>query len=127
MLWNAIDRVGGESNLVVDDDVDGAAGGITVELRQIQRFGHHALPGEGGVAMDQNRDDARALGVAQTVLLRTNDAFNHRIDSFEMAGIEGHRDDDFFALSEGACRSRRGDILRRRNLPRCSDRRLQTR
>src|ERR1019366_2160903 len=30
-------RQGGESDLVVDDQMDGAAGGITIELRQIQR------------------------------------------------------------------------------------------
>ena len=41
----AVDRRGGEADLVVDDDVDRAAGAVTLELREIQRLGHDALAG----------------------------------------------------------------------------------
>ncbi len=84
--WSAIrPAVGGEADLVVDDQMNGAAGGVAIELRQIQRLRHHALSGKGGVAVHQERDDALALRVAQPILLRPHDAFHHRIDSFQMA------------------------------------------
>ena len=51
----------GEADLVVDDEVDRAAGGVAVELREVQRLGDHALSGERRVAVDQDRDDALAL------------------------------------------------------------------
>ena len=70
--------IGGEADLVVDDEVNGAAGGIAIELREVQDFGHHALSGERRVAVDQDRDDALALGVAEPVLLGAHDAFDHR-------------------------------------------------
>ena len=50
-------RVGGEPELVVDDQVDGAAGLVAGEGRHVERLGHHALAGEGGVAVDEQRQD----------------------------------------------------------------------
>ena len=84
----------GEADLVIDDQVDGAAGGVAVELREVQRLGHHALSGEGRVAVDQHRDDALALGIAEAILLGADDAFHHRIDRFQMAriGRDGNHD-----------------------------------
>ncbi len=76
-----------ESDLVVDDQVDGAAGGIAVKLRKIQRLRHHALARERRVAMNQQRNHALPLGIAQTILLRPHDALDHRIHGLEMAWI----------------------------------------
>ncbi len=67
--------------------MDGAAGGIAIELREVQCFGHHALSGESGVAVDQQGDHALAMVVAEAVLLGAHDAFDHRIDRFQVAGI----------------------------------------
>jgi len=51
-----IERVAGrEADLVVDDDVHRATGRIATRLRQIERLHDHALAGERGVAMDQQR------------------------------------------------------------------------
>ena len=44
---------GGETDLVVDDDMDGAAGAIAAHLRKLQGFHVNALAGKGGIAMDQ--------------------------------------------------------------------------
>ena len=93
---------------------------IAVELRQIQRLGHHALAGERRVAVDQERDHALALGVAEAVLLRAHDAFDHRIDRFEMARVGRHRDRrSRCPRSTCARRSRPGDTSRRPS-PACS-------
>jgi len=39
--------------LVVDHDVDSAAGGVALELGEVESFSDQTLPGEGGVAVDQ--------------------------------------------------------------------------
>ena len=62
----------GEPDLVVDDDVDRAAGAVPAQQRQVQRFGHHALAGERGVAVHHHRHDGEAVGpvaLVQQVLL----------------------------------------------------------
>ena len=46
-------RRGREADLVVDDDVHGAAGAVAAQLRQVQRLGDHALAGERRVAVHQ--------------------------------------------------------------------------
>ena len=61
----ALLRVGGEAHLVVGDDVDRAAGRVAVERLQVERLGDHALAGEGGVAVEQQRHrDAAGCGAA---------------------------------------------------------------
>ena len=54
-------RPGRESDLVVGDEMHGAAGGVAVEARQVQRLGHHALRGERRVAVDQHRQGDRVV------------------------------------------------------------------
>ena len=44
-------RTGGEADLIVDDQMNRYAGSVALELRQIQRLGHHALSGECSVAV----------------------------------------------------------------------------
>src|SRR6187200_1924074 len=44
-----------EPDLVVDHHVHGAAGAETTQQRQVQRLGHHALPGECRVAVQHQR------------------------------------------------------------------------
>ena len=48
-------RVGGEADLVVDDEMDRAAGAVALQPRQAEALGDHALAGEGRVAVDQQR------------------------------------------------------------------------
>ncbi len=48
-----IARIGGEADLVIDDEVQRAAGAIALQVGQAEAFGHHALAREGGIAMHQ--------------------------------------------------------------------------
>ena len=48
-------RQGGEADLVIDDEMERAAGAIAGELGEVERLGHDALAGEGGVAVDEQR------------------------------------------------------------------------
>jgi len=49
--------------------VNGAAGGVAFQLREVERFLNHALAGEGRIAVNQDGDDALAVDVAEPVLL----------------------------------------------------------
>ena len=53
-----------EADLVVDDEVHGAAGAVAGEAGQREAFRHDALTCEGGVAMQQQRHDLRATAIA---------------------------------------------------------------
>ena len=90
---------GGETKLVVDDDVDRAAGVVGAEPRQVERFGHDALAGEGGIAMDQDRHAAGRLELRRSRFVSgrsrsSRHPEHHGIDRLEMTGIRRHRDDD---------------------------------
>lgn len=50
-----VSRVGGEADLVVDDDVNGAVRGVGGQVRQVHGLEHHALPRERRVAVQQDR------------------------------------------------------------------------
>jgi len=82
---------GGEADLVVDDDVDRAAGGVAPGLGQVQRLHHHALSGEGRVAVDQERQDLLALAVAAPLLAGAHRPLDDGADDLEMGGVEAER------------------------------------
>src|SRR5216684_3581179 len=95
-----------KADQVVHDDVNGAADGIGLEIREIQRLRPDALARESRVAMHDDGNDfvlrfARTVDVrsAQAVasLLRAHPAHCHRIDSFQMTRIRNKMDADLFA------------------------------
>ena len=88
-----IARIGGEADLVVDDEVDRTAGAVALQVGQAEAFRHHALAGEGGVAVHQQRQHRDALfrQVAVLVLLGADLAEHDRIDDLEMRRVGGQR------------------------------------
>ena len=96
---------GGETDLVVDDDVDGSAGAIAGELGKVQHFGNDALAGEGGITVNEDGDDFFAFErVIKSALAGAGLAFDNRVDSFEVAGVGGEHDADAvarFGLANG--------------------------
>src|SRR5439155_4501313 len=79
-----------------------AAGRVARERLEVERLGDHALAGEGGVAMDQDRE--RPVGVVLRLravairLLRPCPALDDRVYVFEVARVRGQRDLDLLAL-----------------------------
>eukprot|EP00959_Pyramimonas_sp_CCMP1952_P286195 5984813-Pyramimonas_sp.AAC.1 len=61
-----------DKDLVVDDDVDGAAHAVVRQAGHVQRLHHDALPREGAVAVQHDGHHPPALGVADVELLRTH-------------------------------------------------------
>ncbi len=93
-------RTGGEADLVVDDDVDRTGGAVAPEARQAEALGHHALAGEGGVAVDEQRqhpgalferNDVAAQLVGILVLLGPRLAEHDGIDDLQMRRVGGQR------------------------------------
>ena len=85
---------GREPELVVHDDVHGAADVVAGQLREVEGLRDHALAGERGVAVDEHGEHDPAPLVAEPVLLRPRDSLDHGIDGLEVArvGRERHRD-----------------------------------
>ncbi len=93
-------RIGGEADLVVDDEMQRAAGAVALQVGQPETFRHHALPGERGVAVHQQRHhrDALVRRIAVLVLLGAHLAEHHGIDDFEMRRIGGQRQMDLVVV-----------------------------
>ena len=114
-------RIGGrEADLVVDDDVDRAAGVVAARLRQRQRLHHDALAGERRVAVDDDRQHGVALGVAAAVEARLDRAFDDRVDDLEVRRVERQAQVDRAARRRDVAREAlvvldvaRGQVLRR--------------
>ena len=84
-------RRGGEPDLVVHDEVDRAARAMPAQTREAEPFGHDALPGECGVAVQEDADDFLALGIAHLVLLGAHLAEDDRVDRLEVRGVGRQR------------------------------------
>ena len=76
-----------EADLVVDDDVDRAAGAISGQLREVQRLGDQPLPCERGIAVDQDRDAEPAVPVLEPALLGPHSPLDDRVDRLQVAGV----------------------------------------
>ena len=88
-----IARIGGEADLVVDDEMHRAAGAVAAQSGKPEALGDHALAGERRVAVDQQRHHHGAVfrRGAELILLGAHLAEHHRIDDFEMRRIGGER------------------------------------
>ena len=85
-------RRGGESDLIVDDHVHGTAGAVAAQLRQVERLGHHALPGEGGVPVQRDGQHGETLwSLVEHVLLGPGDAFEHWVHGLQVRWIRNQR------------------------------------
>ena len=96
-------RIGREPELVVRDDVERAAGLVAVEPREVERLGDDSLAGEGGVAVDQDRQRGvleipRRPRVGSDVVAGSRHALDHRIDVLEVARVRRHLDEDLDVL-----------------------------
>ena len=88
-----IPRIGREADLIVDDEMHRAAGAVTAQPGKAEGFRDHALPGERGIAMDEQGHHHGAIfrRGAELVLLGAYFAENDGIDDFEMRRIGGER------------------------------------
>ena len=95
-----VGRAGREADLVVDDQMDRAAGAEAPQLRHLEALVDHALAGEGGIAVQQEPHDARALGVALLGLLGAHLAEHDRVDRLEVRRVGGQAEMDALAVRQ---------------------------
>ena len=88
-----IARIGGEADLVVDDEMQRAAGAVAAQSGKPETLGDYALTGERRVAMNEQRHHHGAVfrRGAEMVLLGAYLAEHDRIDDLEMRRIGGER------------------------------------
>ncbi|MNT10548.1 hypothetical protein D3C72_1453860 [compost metagenome] len=79
---------GGETDLVVDDDVHRTARGVPTGLGQRQGFLVHTLASKGRIAVHQHRQHLFAERVSAAVHTGAHRAFNHGVHDFEMGRVE---------------------------------------
>ncbi len=91
----ALGGIGREPDLVVRDQVQGPPRRVSVEALEVERLRHHPLPGEGGVAVDQDgQRDGRIMeaGAARAIgLLRPGPPLHHRVDRLEVTRVRRDR------------------------------------
>ena len=96
----ALRRARREADLVVDDDVDRAAGLVALQLGEVQGLLDDTLADEGRIAVDKDRDD-RQVRVTQVLLLGTNNALQDAVGGLQVRGVGGHVDLRGQAVVEG--------------------------
>ncbi len=79
-------RQGCITDLVIDDDMDGAPGFIPLKLRHVQCLGNHSLPGKSGITVNKYRNHAIRTHVRQ-ILPGSCNTLCHGIHGFQMTGI----------------------------------------
>ena len=82
----AVDRIGGETDLVVDNDVNRPPHLEIVHAHELHRFVDDSLSREGGVSVEEDGDDVAhvLLGVAAVELLGACFAEDDGVDAFEV-------------------------------------------
>ena len=102
---------GGESEKIVDDDVNGAADGVAGKVGVVHGLGENALSGECSVAVNQQWQIFFASAFTAAVLFGASAADGDGIDGFEMAGIRNQMDVNFVAAPRGVFAGRAHVIL----------------
>ena len=93
-------RCGGETDLVVNHDVDGTANGVSTQLSEVDGLGHDAEASERSITVEEDRNNGVSVRAeVQDVLLSADDALHHRVDGLEVGGVGGQSDLDF-AITE---------------------------
>ena len=77
----------GETQLVVDDEMDRAADAVALDHPELQCLGDDALPGEGGVAVHEQRQDRERSRIVDQILLGPRHAHHNRVDGLEMTRV----------------------------------------
>ena len=116
-------RSGCEPDLVVDDEVDAAAGVVAVDPCQAQAFPYNALARESCIAVDQDRQHLFVLvEIVTNGLLRAGLAQHNRVNRFEVGRVGDERHMHFDPVKLAVCAgtqvivhvARAADILRTR-------------
>src|SRR5687768_15961745 len=91
----SVDGIGGEPDLIVGDDVKGAADPVAAKARHVERLGHDTFARKRRISMDADRYDRRFVAPAfarNDRLAGARDTLKHRVRKLEMTWIRYERD-----------------------------------
>uniref|UniRef100_A0A6J7P5N2 Unannotated protein n=1 Tax=freshwater metagenome TaxID=449393 RepID=A0A6J7P5N2_9ZZZZ len=91
-------RRGGETDLVVDDDVHRAADAVAGDIAHGETLGDDALTGEGRITVDEDGEHGVRQRRVDLVLTGTDDAHHDRVHGLEVARVGREFDSDVRAL-----------------------------
>ena len=93
-------RSGSETNLVVDDDVEGTTDGVVLEILHLKALVDDTLASHGGVTVDNDGDNLLAvLSLAtEEVLLSASSSGDDRVDSLQVRWVSQKRQLDGGAI-----------------------------
>src|SRR5690606_18882872 len=91
--------VGGEANLVVDHDANGAARAEGTRLRHLEGLHDHALPGDSRIAVNGHRQYLVADRIVTTILTSPHRTLDHWRNDLQVGRVERHGQMDFTAWS----------------------------
>ena len=81
---------GGETDLIIHNQMNRPANPVALELRHVQRLGNNSLASKGGISMHNHRQNfPPLLRVLTNALLGAGHPHDHRVDRFQMARISG--------------------------------------
>ena len=92
----------GKGDLVIDDNVDGAASAVALEAGEVEGFGDDALSNESAVSVNEDGDNFFAFdGILAEALAGAGLAFDDGVDGFEMAGVGSEGEENFLSGGGG--------------------------
>ncbi len=80
-------RCGCETDLVVHNDMHGAAGLMADKAGQTETFRNNTLTGKGRITVQKDRHNLCAVVVVDLILLRADLADDNRVYSFKVGGV----------------------------------------
>ncbi len=87
----------GETNLVVDDQMQGASRTVTARFSEVECFHHNALTCKGSIAMHQYGQDLLVTVRTTTLLTRAHAALHDGVDDLKVRGVKGQGQVDWAA------------------------------
>ena len=79
-----IQVIGGKPYLVVDNNVNGASGTVSGQLRHLKQFVYNALPGDGSITMNEDRGKPLVISLVIPVDPGSCYTLYHRVDGFQV-------------------------------------------
>ena len=104
-----VGRAGGETDLVVDDEMNGAADPVALQLGEPETLRGEPLAGDRRVAVKQDPHHLIALSISALRLFRPDLAEDDRIDGFQVRRVGGQRKVDLVAVE--AAVGRRAEVV----------------
>mmetsp|Transcript_39817 Transcript_39817/g.62933 ORF Transcript_39817/g.62933 Transcript_39817/m.62933 type:complete len:479 (-) Transcript_39817:382-1818(-) len=93
----SISRVSGETNLVVDNNVDTSSSCVFRQIIQVKRLINNTLSSKSSITVHQQGANMLSCVITTGILPGTSTSTNNRVDGLKMRGVSSKRQTDFFS------------------------------